>query len=548
MRSRASAAVVVGLAGVAAAFPPGVRAVRLGAPAGGDGLSWGTAYNDLQVALAAARLDPSVTELWIAAGTYYVGPVGSPPNTSFRAEHISLYGGFNGTEEFREQRAPSVNISALSGDVNRDGLLNTGDCGPVLTVVTATPVEVDGVQVIGGYAVSQTPVASIDLTGPATFRGCNVRGRSESGYLVARLNSGGTPTRFIGCDIGGSGLFVTVVQSSGGVVFQNCRIAVFNQAIGRALAGTGGAVFEGCDVEAGGDEGPALDYDSVWARDTRFSLQSKPFEGDNVWRGGSADLARCSIEFVRTGKGVELTGLLRMDACRVTGSTQFVSNFSASRVEASNCLFSGGYTDNHYAYIRMTSGWLRGCTVTGFYTSSRPGIELLSPDATISNSIIRRDANFGTAISVPAGVTGLVNNSCVRGWDAALGGVGNFDADPLLDSAGRLMAGSPCIDAGSNALVGAGVTHDFEGRCRVVDGDGNGAAVVDIGASEYTTCAADCDCATGGPLLTVGDLMCFINRFGAGDPWANCDGSTGAPALNVLDFNCYLNRFAAGCP
>jgi hypothetical protein len=44
------------------------------------------------------------------------------------------------------------------------------------------------------------------------------------------------------------------------------------------------------------------------------------------------------------------------------------------------------------------------------------------------------------------------------------------------------------------------------------------------------------------------DFACFLNRFAAGDPYANCDGSTTAPTLNVLDFACFLNRFAAGCP
>jgi hypothetical protein len=44
------------------------------------------------------------------------------------------------------------------------------------------------------------------------------------------------------------------------------------------------------------------------------------------------------------------------------------------------------------------------------------------------------------------------------------------------------------------------------------------------------------------------DFNCFLNRFSAGDSYANCDQSTTAPVLNVLDFNCFLNRFSAGCP
>jgi hypothetical protein len=58
-------------------------------------------------------------------------------------------------------------------------------------------------------------------------------------------------------------------------------------------------------------------------------------------------------------------------------------------------------------------------------------------------------------------------------------------------------------------------------------------------------CQADCD-ASGA--LTANDFTCFVNKFAAGDPYANCDGSTADPRLTGNDFLCYLNRFAAGCP
>lgn len=83
---------------------------------------------------------------------------------------------------------------------------------------------------------------------------------------------------------------------------------------------------------------------------------------------------------------------------------------------------------------------------------------------------------------------------------------GNIDADPVFVSPGHwddggtpgepaddvwvggdchLQSGSPCIDAGDNAapeLPGL----DFESSARVADGNRNGAAVVDMGADEYT--------------------------------------------------------------
>jgi hypothetical protein len=71
---------------------------------------------------------------------------------------------------------------------------------------------------------------------------------------------------------------------------------------------------------------------------------------------------------------------------------------------------------------------------------------------------------------------------------AAFAGSGNICADPLLDnpqSGGfHETASSPTIDAGSNTLVPAGLTVDADGQSRVTDGNGDAAAIVDMGADE----------------------------------------------------------------
>jgi hypothetical protein len=366
---------------------------------------------------------------------------------------------------------------------------------------------------------------------------------TESPNIVA--NSGAAPIAFVNCAIDCQSYHGSAIRSSGGVGFTACSMRMYASHRGDAMVGTGGAAFEGCTVWAGGDDLPGIRYDTVVARDTAFTLHNWTQAGQGAWQGGDLDLERCTVLHELTGNGIDLTGTFRMRDCVIGPPVNGQTKIWAARIEADNCRVVGGNT--WASYMRFSTGWVRNCTITGFYTSFRPSIELLTSDATISNTVVRGSPGSGPVITVPVGASGLVNHCCVRGWDPALGGVGNFDLDPLLDSAGRLMAGSPCIDAGSNALAG-GAAYDIDGRCRVVDGDGNGVATVDIGASEYTTCAIDCDCETAGSRLTVSDLMCFMARFGSGDPWANCDGSTVAPALNVLDFNCYLNRFVAGCP
>lgn len=60
-------------------------------------------------------------------------------------------------------------------------------------------------------------------------------------------------------------------------------------------------------------------------------------------------------------------------------------------------------------------------------------------------------------------------------------------------------------------------------------------------------CAANCDGSTALPVLNASDLVCFLQRYAAGDPRANCDGSREAPALTVADFTCFVRTFAQGC-
>jgi len=61
-------------------------------------------------------------------------------------------------------------------------------------------------------------------------------------------------------------------------------------------------------------------------------------------------------------------------------------------------------------------------------------------------------------------------------------------------------------------------------------------------------CYANCDASNVLPALNASDMLCFLDRFAAGDPYANCDDSTSPPVLNANDFLCFLGKFAAGCP
>ncbi len=112
--------------------------------------------------------------------------------------------------------------------------------------------------------------------------------------------------------------------------------------------------------------------------------------------------------------------------------------------------------------------------------------------AAVANCIVHNNINNDSepsSILVPPDSQCTVTYSDVQGGYA---GEGNINADPLFadpDSGDyRLAAGSPCIDAGSNAEVPAELTTDIEGNERILDGDGNGSVIVDMGAYEIADC------------------------------------------------------------
>ncbi len=91
--------------------------------AGGNGLTWGTAYSDLGAALSDAtslnsdgNANNDVSEIWVAQGIYTVSDQSFPHS-------VIISGGFAGTEALRGQR----NVSALTNDT----FLDSADGSPV---------------------------------------------------------------------------------------------------------------------------------------------------------------------------------------------------------------------------------------------------------------------------------------------------------------------------------------------------------------------------------------------------------------------------------
>jgi len=128
-------------------------------------------------------------------------------------------------------------------------------------------------------------------------------------------------------------------------------------------------------------------------------------------------------------------------------------------------------------------------TIVGNTADTEGGGIRLGQTNVITNSIVwGNDASEGDQVYQPSGVqTNTVTYSIVEGEynGGVYPGEGNINEGPKLDENLRLLATSPAIDAGNNRAVSSNI--DLDGNPRIVDGDGDGEATVDMGAFEYLT-------------------------------------------------------------
>lgn len=135
--------------------------------------------------------------------------------------------------------------------------------------------------------------------------------------------------------------------------------------------------------------------------------------------------------------------------------------------------------------VAVDGAVVESCTVSD--NAATFGGGLGAEQAVVRNTIV-----WGNRSAVSAALeyyrTGGVFERCCTIPLAA--GASNLASDPQFvstDYGNYALAGSsPCIDAGSNQtwMVGA---EDLFGEVRTQDGDGNGSALADIGASEFGT-------------------------------------------------------------
>lgn len=168
-----------------------------------------------------------------------------------------------------------------------------------------------------------------------------------------------------------------------------------------------------------------------------------------------------------------------------------ICNLDSAPVLA-NCTFSGNSASYGGGMANYSSSppVLTNCTFWGNSAESGGGLLNASTSPTLTNSILWGDTPEAI-LNEDEESTPFVSNSDIQGGcEAASGtlcGAGNLAEDPRFvdpdNNDFHLGPGTPCLDAGDNDAEYL-PPFDFEGDDRILDGDGDGTARVDMGVDE----------------------------------------------------------------
>jgi hypothetical protein len=504
-----------------------------------DGSSWADAYTKLQDALAAAA---GGDQIWVARGVYYpdegVGKINDDRAATFALKNgVGIYGGFAGGETSLSQRNSTLNVTVLSGDIDKN---DTTDANGVSAshanlngnnsyhVVTGSGTNatalLDGFTITGGLANAGMP-------GCGTGCGGGVYNDAGSPTLVDLVVSGNSSVNAGGgiANINGSNPTLTGALVIGNRASQGGGMANLNNSSPTISE----AQFERnlAQVGSGGNGGGMfnLNNSAPQLAVVVFLANEALVNGGGMMNqnGSSARLERVAFLGNVAGFG---GGLYNLSASHATLVNSVFSGNLATRSGGGG----GGALLNNGSSPTLTNVTVTGNTAGGTVQTGGGMVSGANSQPVLVNTIFwGNNATTDSEISNSGGSVPQISFSIVQGsggsgsgWNSALGadGGGNLDVDPLfVDADGadntsgtadddlRLRSGSPAIDAGNNAAPGlAGVFTDASGGLRFLEdplaaNTGLGAPpIVDIGAFEFRRgLFTEVPLASGGGLLVM---------------------------------------------
>ncbi|MHC5015144.1 MAG: choice-of-anchor Q domain-containing protein [Planctomycetota bacterium] len=429
---------------------------------------------------------------------------GSSPtvsNTDFTGNAAGIQGG--GMDNSFDA-SPTVTDCTFSGNTvdepsygSGGGMLNWVNCSPQVMNCTFT---LNSARQGGG-------LMNYDSSSPL-ITDCTFDGNTGviGGGMFSWINSSPTIT---GCVFTANG-----TTSSGGAMFneQFSHPTIGNcQFVGNS-GNHGGAVYN-------------LDGSSPTIENCEFTGNSTTFNGGAVFSNASSPtITACT--FVQNTAG-NLGGAMMNHYYSETTVTNcsFIGNQAGGRGGAVRSGVAASPTFANCTFSQNSAVESGGALAAGSGQDVAPGNTLLV-NCVLWENTAPQGSELALAGYFPVELT--VTYSDVEGGEADVyvqpgftlhWGAGNIDADPLFaDADGRLAPGSPCIDAGSNPAVPAGITTDLDGNPRFVDdpcredtGLGD-PSIVGMGAYEFQGRSCDLD---GDGVVGITDFLALLAAWGA---------------------------------
>ena len=410
---------------------------------------------------------------------------------------------FAGTIRMNAQGVPlnGIRIRSRTGETPAiDGSL-VSLSSPVMTVAGLQRVTLEGLHLIGGSHGVEFNQAS------GLIKDCTIETNSPTSLGYGIRLDGGSRVQIYGNRIGGAAGSAISIQDSEAVV-ENNRIG--DEADGLSIGGIG--------VDLGTTPATALFDNSIFGGTTsrnqpgiRLTWSSALLKGNRVqgFHGDTGDGIRAagSLSFLEaTGNLLSdngRAGLLLQSATADVSRNHFLTNGSAGlHLESDSRLTGRAETllENQRGIVSVGSTLSLSNSLIAF--SGDAGVLATTSALQLLNDTVF--GNSGAGVSAVAADSTLLANSIVFGNAAGEDLVGidpsestpNLTGDqtpapgtpgPLSDPEGgdfSLADGSEAIDAGDNGYA-ADIESDLAGHRRIVDGDGDGIARVDIGALEY---------------------------------------------------------------
>ena len=448
------------------------------------GQNWATAFTSIEAALASASVTTG-DEIRIKQGTYSIA------SSIHVSKAVSLYGGYHGVGDTRD---PQTYVSIIDGG------------GSVIhCFYVSADATIDGLTITGGYSTGTIPD---DEGGGMYIDNCDPT-LNRCAFLdnYAEYRGGAISAHFADdCVITNCTFSRNATGSQGGAVYGYDSDVTIAQCTFESNEGTTGASTSG-----GG----------IYTRNSAPAITQCTFTGNRATRG--AGVCNASSDAV-------ITNCTFAD-CNATSSDGGGVYNSASSVTIENCLFTGnrvvsgggaiydaGGTGPDDVYESMvvncimahneaatyggavrTDSYLTtkftNCTIYGNSANNRGGAVFNGyGEPTFTNCVVwGNTAPTGPGMynySATPGFQMFANHSDIQG---GFPGTNNIEAEPNFVDPNQgyfqLTSGSYCIDAGDDLAPGIAST-DYAGDPRIVDGNDNGTARVDMGAYEYQNLAA----------------------------------------------------------